>query len=138
MKINDSLCDEDGSAIIEFIAIAIPIFISLAIFMSNLQLDASIHYQARSLVRQLARIYVTSDSDIDGIKRMSILKETFTREVFSNTSGIASPEISLRCSSTPCLTPGSRVEVILNITRVDGGLISRVSAEEIVDIWKSS
>jgi len=138
MKIRNILTSEEGSAIVEFIALALPLFIPLAIFMSNAQSDASIQHQTRSLARQLSRIYVTSENEAEGINRVTTLREVFIREIFRNSKYIQNPEIKILCSSSPCLLPGSTVQVSVVVRRNDGTELARVSAKEIVDLWKNS
>ena len=137
MKISEALKDEDGSAIIEFIMIALPLFIPLAIFMTNVQADASIQYQSRNLVRQIARVYATSDSELEGIQRLTVLRETFMEEIFDQVTGIQVPEIFIRCSRSPCLIPGSKVQVVVVVKRSNGHVLANVAATALVDAGKS-
>jgi len=138
MRIRSAFSNEDGSAVVEFIALALPLFIPLAIFMANVQHDSSIQFQARNLARQVARVYVTSHSEIEGAQRVRTLEGVFMAEVFNQTSDISQPVIGIFCSASPCIKPGSRIHVEVEIVRTDGRILTKVSADEVVDKWKST
>jgi len=138
MRIRSAIRDEDGSAVVEFIALALPLFIPLAIFMANVQHDSSIQFQARNLARQVARAYVTSHSEIEGAQRVRILENTFMEEIFNQTSEISRPSIEITCSASPCLLPRSRIHIEVEIDRTDGRVLTKMGADEVVDTWRST
>ena len=81
MKINKALNtfvdDENGSAIVEFIMLAIPLFIPLAFYLTSISQISTLEYDARNYVRQVARVYVTSPSQEDVAARISELNQVF-------------------------------------------------------------
>ena len=138
MRIKSTITQEDGGAVVEFVALALPLFIPLAIFMTNVQHDASVQFQSRNFARQIARAYVTSHSESEGAHRVRIVEAAFTEEIFRKSLDGIQPEIEIICSLSPCLTPGSRIQVKVEIKGRDGGILSQVSSSEIVDNWKNS
>ena len=132
------LRDESGSAIIEFIALGIPLFLPLSIFLTSVNHDASLQSQTRNFARQIARIYVSGPSQNISVERVNVLKSIFTAEILDRIEPGLEPEIIITCSDSQCLTPGGTVKVNLYIYGHRHRLLARSSAEEIVDQWKTT
>ena len=55
--------DEEGSAVIEFIALALPLFIPLFIYLNQYASTSDAQASLRTLSREMARGFVTSEND---------------------------------------------------------------------------
>ncbi|MCX6450845.1 MAG: hypothetical protein NTZ31_03970 [Actinobacteria bacterium] len=142
MKINKALNtfvdDENGSAIVEFIMLAIPLFIPLAFYLTSISQISTLEYDARNYVRQVARVYVTSPSQEDVAARISELNQVFFENNFRRDNILANPELTIQCSDNPCLTPGGDVSVNAILHTVDGKYSASASVVQHVDKWRSS
>ena len=67
------LRNENGSAIIEFVIYALPLFIPLVIYLTSVNQSSEIQYEARNFARQIARAYVTSPSqELTGARVLAV------------------------------------------------------------------
>ncbi|MEI7660514.1 MAG: hypothetical protein WCI82_07055, partial [Actinomycetes bacterium] len=60
------LKDESGSAIVEFVALAIPLFIPVFIYLNGFASVSGNEAVVRTLAREGVRAYVASDNDYAG------------------------------------------------------------------------
>jgi len=141
MKISNlrrSIYGEDGSAIIEFVIYALPLFVPLIIYLTSINQSAQIQYEARNFARQLARAYVTSPSqELTGARIFSV-KEVFTNSSFVTNKIDPNPIIEITCSLNPCLTPAGKVSVTVRLTSNFSGTSASATAVQTVDAWRSS
>lgn len=124
------LKDEQGSASLEFVVLAIPLFLPILIFMSNFAQTSDVQSSLRSLAREGARAYVTSENDA--------IANQVTSQVIS-VGGIAlgfqdSIRYLVRCSQTPCIYPNGRVSVTV-VARLKNSNEVQVTAIEYVSPW---
>ena len=127
---------ERGSAAVEFVVLAIPLFLPILIFLGQFSNVSRSEIQARNLVREVVRAYVSSSdggaaqSNAEAIFHLGQEKLAFTP------AEISSMRFSLSCSARPCLSPGERVRgeifMIPDGTRRE----VRVSAQEYVSPWQ--
>lgn len=109
---NDS---ENGSAIVEFILVATPLFIPALLFFLTMQHVAVNELQVENLARQSLRAFVTSSSPSEGHQRIQLLLRQYS-ELSLGDSGIDSGEkftYSISCGGEKCLKPGSIVKIDL-------------------------
>lgn len=133
--INKKLDGDRGSAILEFVIFALPLFIPIVFFLLAINASASGQLNAENLARQLVRAYVTSPSSDFTAARMNAVIDIFSKNVFASDRKSTSPMVFVSCSATPCLTPNARVQVQV---RIDGDSRSfSASSTEIVDAWRS-
>ena len=129
------LSDQRGSASVEFVALAIPLFIPLFIFMNNFASMSDGQDSLRTLAREAARGFVTSSNDE--------IAYGVAHEIVTNGALILGYEeaikggdlqMKIECSARPCISPNASVRIIL--TRVESGRSNiRVSAIEYVSPW---
>ena len=125
-----------GSASVEFVILAIPLFLPLFIYLTQFAELSNSEIQARSLVRQIVRAYVSSQS-IDGAR----LRADFVLNYGAHRMGFSEADISamrvvFSCSADPCLTPGARVRANLTLASPRTHRIVEVSAQEYVSPWQ--
>ena len=138
-RIRHLIKDESGSAIVEFVALGLPLFLPLFIFLSNVSQVSSDQRIVQNLARQVARAYVTAPDESSALARVEIVKGVFQSKYFKlNYATGANISIQINCSASPCLTPDSNISVNATITSKDGRHTYQSSATEIVDIWRNS
>lgn len=139
---------EDGSAVIEFVLLAIPLMVPLVMYLTAVRENSTINSDLHNLARQSARAFITSGDESYEPARIQSLLNTFELRIL-RPHGIAEvPSISVECSATPCLTPDSRVRVTASLNRAGSrlsgifrflpGVAENFSASDtqIVDAWR--
>ncbi len=122
------LLQEEGSAIVEFIAIAIPLFIPLVLYLSQLNSTIQGSMFLNNLARQMARSYATAPNLDTAIQRTeTVLK--IARNLGPASSSGNQIHYSVECSSSPCLQPDSRIQITVE---KDGRV---ATATQVVDAW---
>jgi Flp pilus assembly protein TadG len=137
-KLGKLLRGEEGSAIIEFVIYALPLFVPLIIYLTSINQSAQIQYEARNFARQIARAYVTSPSQEFTGARILAVKEVFITKSFATNRIDSNPKIEISCSLNPCLTPAGKVSVTVNLTSIFSGTSASATAIQTVDAWRSS
>lgn len=115
LKIKKFLAGESGSASVEFVALAIPLFVPILIFINNFSELSSSEILARNLVRESLRAYVTSDNPLFADFRAEETLRIAARESGLSQDQISSMNLSFSCSQSPCLSPGGRVQASLKM-----------------------
>ena len=107
--------DERGSAVVEFVALALPLFVPLFLFLNQYALQSDTEASLRTLGREMSRAFVTSENDE--------IAERVTYEVFikgGNVLGFGddladgSLSYTYDCQKQPCISPNNRVEITLH------------------------
>ena len=88
-KIRNLLAGENGSASVEFVALAITLFIPILIFLNNFSELSGTEILARNLVRESLRAYVTSDNPL-----FANFRAEETLRIAARESGLTSDQIS--------------------------------------------
>jgi len=130
------LCVETGSASVEFVVLAIPLFLPIFIFLTHFADLSDSELKARSLVRQAVRAYVSSQSTDDAQQRTGFVLNYGARQMRLREEEIASMRLKFTCSADPCLTPGARVRADLTLDSSSLHRVVRVSAQEYVSPWQ--
>jgi Flp pilus assembly protein TadG len=129
---------EEGSAIIEFVIYALPLFVPLIIYLTAINQSAQIQYEARNFARQLARAYVTSPSEEFTSARISAVKDVFSANSFAANRIDLDPRIKIVCSLSPCLTPNGKVSITVHLTSIFSHSSASATAVQTVDAWRSN
>ena len=137
-RFHDFFQDENGSAIVEFVIFALPLFIPLALYLTSVNQLSTIQSDANNYARQLARVYVTSISTEDLPARIEEFNSAFENAILLRDKIQFPPQIAIECSMDPCLSPNSRVSVSIEMTSLDGKVRARARASQSVDAWRSS
>jgi Flp pilus assembly protein TadG len=140
--------NDEGSAVVEFVVLAIPLLIPLIMYFGTIHENESLNSDLHNLARQGARAFISSPDESFEYARMQSVIKAFTSRVLAPQGISEIPTLTFECSATPCLTPDSRVKVTATILRVHqtlGGFLrfvpapdSRFSASDvqIVDAWR--
>ncbi len=124
--------DQQGSATLEFVMIAIPLFVPLALYLSSVNSSIQNSLTLKNVARQAARAFITSPSEaLAPVRAQEVLNSYRT---VSSGSSAAQLSLSIQCESNPCLTPNSKV----TLTVSDPATSRLASATQVVDAWRSS
>ena len=146
---------EEGSAVVEFVLIATPLFLPALLFFMSMHNTAMEEMRVQNLARQTVRAFVTADSVSQGHERIKFILDRYS-EIESKRHERYGFTYNISCSSVRCLTPGSRVKIELcrsfsNVTldfqaqdqmslhiQSEGGRLRKAVAEAtgIVDKWR--
>lgn len=119
-----------GSSSLEFVLLAIPLFLPIFIFMNFFEESTDTQTSLRTLAREAARTYVTSTSD-------EIAAEVMSQVIFEGSSALGyshSIRYWVRCSQSPCIYPNGRVAVTI-VARLQNSKSIEVTAIEYVSPW---
>ena len=127
---------DTGSASVEFVILAIPLFLPIFIYLTQFAELSHSEIKARSLVRQIVRAYVASETLDDARSRAEIVLNYGASRMGFSQSDITSMRLTFSCSADPCLTPGARVRGNLTLTSLTSHRVVQVSAQEYVSPWQ--
>jgi hypothetical protein len=125
-KITMHLRREDGGAIVEFVALAIPLFIPIFIYLNSFSSISANEVIARSMAREVLRVYVISENDGAARNLSSDATNLLARQWNLSRSEIATLRTHLDCSHLPCLSANGRIK--LTISFIDDQTQREVSA----------
>lgn len=127
---------QSGSASVEFVIFAIPLFLPIFIYLTQFAELSNSEIMARSLVRQAVRAYVASQSIVDAQSRANTVLKYGAERLGFSPSEISSMRLTLTCSANPCLTPGAKVRGTLALDAPLSHRFVEVSAQEYVSPWQ--
>ena len=134
-KFKRLLTNERGSASVEFVALAIPLFIPLFIFMNSFASLSDGQDSLRTLAREAARGFVTSSNDeiAYGVAHEIVTQGALVLG-YGDAIRVGELQMHIECSIRPCISPNASVRVLL--TRVERERPDiNVSAIEYVSPW---
>jgi hypothetical protein len=121
-----------GSATVEFVTLALPLFIPLFIYLSQYAHASNLEGGLKTLSREMARGIVTSENDS--------IAESVSYEIFYKAGSVlgfkeainnGELEYEIHCRNQPCISPNNEVKVTLTSTN----LRHPISAVEYVSPW---
>ena len=126
-----------GSAISEFLIFTLPFFSALLLITLNVYQHSMATNEAKNLVRQSLRAFITSPNNEIAEARGNQVLEMYRANLSNQNTQRRKYEIEFRCSNSPCLTPGGSVSALLRVS-ILGELKSEVIgyATEYVDLWR--
>jgi hypothetical protein len=126
---------EKGSASIEFVALALPLFVPIIFFLHQFALVSGQEDIARTLAREGARAFVTSSGQSSAGSAMSSVILRAGRELGLTDSEFARMAINLECSSTPCYSPNGKIVVTVHFGATKEFPSVTASAQEYISPW---
>lgn len=114
---SESVRNETGSAVVEFLILALPLFLPIIIYLSAIHESSTIRSDLNTLARQVARAYITSNSSDFESARVGAVVSAFESQMLRPQGILEVPDVVVNCQSTPCLTPDSRVEAVVTIVK---------------------
>ncbi len=134
--LHSSLRDESGSAVVEFVALAIPLFIPIFIYLNSFASLSGNEAVIRTLAREGVRAYVASDNDYAGRVVSQQAVQLIAKHLGLSEKELQTLSATYECSRLPCLSANSRIR--MTISYVDSQTQRRVqaSAQENISPWK--
>ena len=126
---------EDGGAIVEFVALAIPLFIPIFIYLNSFSSVSANEEIARSMAREVLRVYVISESDGAGQELSAKAAQLLGRQWNLSESELSSLRTSMDCSHFPCLTANGRIKLTLSFIDDETQRKVSASAQEHLSPW---
>jgi Flp pilus assembly protein TadG len=102
--------DDTGNAIVEFVYLAVLLMVPLVYVLLTVFRVQGAAYAVSSAAREAGRVYATSDS-LEGAGQRAFTAASIVMR--DSRLQLAADELRISCSSTPCLEPGSRVDVVI-------------------------
>jgi Flp pilus assembly protein TadG len=137
MGLKEKLKSDSGSAIVEFVALAIPLFIPVFIYLNHFASVSVNEEIARSMAREVLRVYVISEGDLAARALSSKATALLAREWKLTDSEVESLRTQLDCTRFPCLSPNGRIKLTVSFTDEQSGRFVQASAQEHLSPWIS-
>jgi Flp pilus assembly protein TadG len=129
------LKNESGSAVVEFVALALPLFVPVIIFLSQFAALSNDEFIVRTLARESVRAYILSANDLSATLNARNTVKTGARELGLNEERIKDLNFTVDCAGIFCLTPDNKVEITITLRSQDGKRVSTATARETVSPW---
>ena len=137
MKIRARLKSDSGSAIVEFVALAIPLFIPIFIYLNHFSSVSVNEEIARSMAREVLRVYVISEDESAARNLSGNAMNLLARQWKLTDSEVASMRTHLNCTHNPCLSANGRIKLTISFTDGQTGRVVSASAQEHLSPWLS-
>jgi len=128
--------NEIGGASVEFVLLAIPLFLPILFFLNHFSSLSYSELTTRALVRESLRAYVTSDNPFVASARAEQVLRSGAKAMGLTQTEINSLDLKFECSKTPCLSPESRIRATLTVRMVNLKRIVTAEAEELISPWQ--
>jgi Flp pilus assembly protein TadG len=129
------LRNQDGSASVEFVVLAIPLFIPLFIYLNQFANLSGEEEMARTLAREGARAYVSSSGSDTAEIMMNRVIMAAGEALGLTTAQFSRLAIGLECSESPCHSPNGRVQVTVHFSATSEFRAVTASAQEYISPW---
>lgn len=126
----------DGNASVEFVLLAIPLFLPILIFLNHFSTLSNSELVARTLVRESLRAYVTSPNNEAAPNRAWQVLTAGARAENLTEDQIRNLKLDFECSETPCIKPKGRIRATLTMELPKESKAITVQAEEYVSAWQ--
>ena len=105
--------DDSGNAIVEFLGLALVLMVPLVYLVLVLGRLEAATFAAEGAAREAARTYVAADTAAEGSARAAAAAGIALRDQGFDDDPVDA--LTLSCSSTPCLAPGSDVAARIDL-----------------------
>ncbi len=131
----EKLQSDSGSAIVEFVALAIPLFIPVFICLNHFSSVSGNEEIARAMAREVLRVYVISENDSAAQELSTKASFLLAKQWNLSDSERSSIRNSLECSANPCLTANGKIRLTVSFTDEATGRKISASAQEHLSPW---
>jgi hypothetical protein len=131
------LKSDSGSAIVEFVALAIPLFLPVFIYLNHFSSVSVNEEIARSMAREVLRVYVISEGELAARDLSGKATQLLAREWKLTDSEMASLRAHMDCTRFPCLSANGRIKLTITFTDEQTGRSISASAQEHLSPWLS-
>jgi Flp pilus assembly protein TadG len=130
------LAEERGSASVEFVVLALPLFIPIFIFLGQFSALSSHEMTMQTLARESLRAFVESNSDQSGGVLINEVINAGGEKLGLSEAEIKAIDVDIECSKSPCHTPNGRVRITLTMDpSVNHGRQVIAAAQEYFSPW---
>jgi Flp pilus assembly protein TadG len=126
---------EDGSAVVEFVLLAIPLFLPLILFMNSFADVSNKESIARTLARESVRGFVLSHGDTAAYSNAQQIARDGASTLGLDTNEVTSMKVKIECESWPCITPRNRISITVIFYSSQAHREIRATAEEVLSPW---
>jgi Flp pilus assembly protein TadG len=127
---------EEGSASVEFVVLALPLFIPIFIFLGQFSAVSSHEMVLQSLARESLRSYIESSNDQTGEVLIRQVIEVGGKNLGLSQEEISAIDVEMKCSKSPCHQPNGRVRITLRMDpSVSYGRTIEAAAQEYFSPW---
>jgi Flp pilus assembly protein TadG len=134
-----ALLREEGSASVEFVVLALPLFIPIFIFLGQFAAVSSLEMAIQTLARESLRSFIESSSDESGEALIRQVIEVGGKNLGLSHHEIAAIDVEMQCSKSPCHLPNGRVRITLRMdSSASHGRIIEAAAQEYFSPWSQS
>ena len=134
-SLSSNLLDESGSAVVEFVALALPLFVPVIIFLSQFATLSNDEFVVRTLARETVRAYILSANDLSATINARNTMNTGARELGLDPDRVKDLKLTVDCAGIFCIAPENKVEVTITLRSKDGKRVSSATARETVSPW---
>ena len=129
---------QDGSASIEFVVLALPLFIPIFIFLGQFSNVSSHETVLQTLARESLRSYIESSDGESGEALIRQVIEVGGKNLGLSQEEIRAIDVEMKCSKNPCHLPNGRVRITLTMDpSVNHGRIVQAAAQEYFSPWSN-
>lgn len=134
--ISNSLRRQEGSASVEFIVLALPLFIPILIFLGQFSSVNSHEMVLQTLARESLRSYIESRNDEAGEALIREVIEVGGKNLGLSQQEVSAIDVDLKCSKSPCHLPNGRVRITLTMdASMTHGRTVEAAAQEYFSPW---
>jgi len=127
---------EEGSASVEFVVLALPLFIPIFIFLGQFSAVSSHEMVLQTLARESLRSYIESSNDQTGEVLIPQVIEVGGKNLGLSQEEISAIDVEMKCSKSPCHQPNGRVRITLRMDpSVSYGRTIEAAAQEYFSPW---
>jgi len=127
---------EEGSASVEFVVLALPLFIPIFIFLGQFSAVGSHEMVLQTLARESLRSYIESSNDQTGEALIRQVIEVGGKNLGLSHQEISAINVEMKCSKSPCHQPNGRVRITLRMDpSVSHGRTIEAAAQEYFSPW---
>ena len=127
--------NEFGGATIEFVALALPLFLPVIFFLHQFATVSAEEAIARTLAREGARAFVSSSDQDSAEAAMNSVIATAGGELGLTARDFSRMAVGLECSASPCFTPNSKITVTIHFGATKDFPAVTASAQEYISPW---
>lgn len=127
---------EEGSASVEFVVLALPLFIPIFIFFGQFAAVSSHEMVMQTLARESLRSFIESSNDKSGEALIQRVIAVGGASLGLSQQEIRAIDVEMKCSKSPCHLPNGRVRITLRMDpSVSHGRIIEAAAQEYFSPW---
>ena len=128
--------DERGSASVEFVLLALPLFIPIFIFLNQFSTLSSQEMALQTLARESVRAFIESNSDQSGGALVNQVITLGGAKLGLKPEEILEINSEIKCSTLPCHLPNGRVRITLTMDAIgNDGRSVQASAQQYFSPW---